>query len=43
MADENSNGTDLPEDLTDEALGITAYATPDEEPAGAAAGAGRSA
>ena len=26
-----------------EALGITAYATPDEEPAGAAAGAGRSA
>ena len=37
------NGTDLPEDLTDEALGITAYATPDEEPAGAAAGAGRSA
>ncbi len=26
------NGTDLPEDLSDEALGITAYATPDEEP-----------
>ncbi len=25
------NGVDLPEDLTDEALGITAYATPDED------------
>lgn len=27
------NGTDLPEDLTDEALGITAYATPEHEAA----------
>lgn len=37
------NGTDLPEDLTDEALGITAFATPDEEPPGAAQRSGRAA
>lgn len=37
------NGTDLPEDLTDEALGITAFATPDEEPPGVAQRSGRAA
>lgn len=37
------NGTDLPEDLTDEALGITAYAEPELEEPDDPAGRGRAA